>query len=136
MQEGKATGMLVDGKWHDVWYDTEATGGRFVRSDSQFRNWITQDGSPGPSGEGGFKAELGRYHLYVSLACPWAHRTLIVRALKELGDMIPASCTASNRLDDYIDLASTPNPIQQGNAKALFQELARPSNAPRGKRQP
>ncbi|MCW1000471.1 glutathione S-transferase family protein, partial [Streptococcus anginosus] len=69
-------GLLVDGKWYDKWYDTESTGGHFVRKDSQFRNWITKDGSPGPTGEGGFKAEAGRYHLYVSYACPWASRTL------------------------------------------------------------
>ena len=84
-------GLLVDGKWHDVWYDTASSGGRFIRSRSQFRNWITADGSPGPSGEGGFRAEPGRYHLYVSLACPWAHRVRIVRALKGLEDMIPES---------------------------------------------
>lgn len=84
-------GLLVDGKWHDRWYDTEATGGRFVRSQSQFRNWITADGSPGPSGRGGFRAEAGRYHLYVSLACPWACRVLILRALKGLGGMIGVS---------------------------------------------
>ncbi|MGH1480956.1 MAG: glutathione S-transferase family protein, partial [Geminicoccales bacterium] len=65
-------GLLVDGVWQDQWYDTEATKGRFVRSDAQMRNWITADGSPGPSGDGGFKAAVGRYHLYVSLACPWA----------------------------------------------------------------
>lgn len=84
-------GLLVDGVWHDQWYDTKATEGRFVRSASQFRNWITADGSAGPSGEGGFKAEAGRYHLYVSLACPWAHRTLIFRALKKLEDIISVS---------------------------------------------
>lgn len=84
-------GMLVDGKWHDAWYDTAATGGRFVRSDAQFRSWITADGSAGPTGEGGFKAEPGRYHLYVSLACPWAHRVLIMRSLKGLEEMIPVS---------------------------------------------
>jgi glutathionyl-hydroquinone reductase len=84
-------GMLVDGKWHDVWYDTKESGGRFVRTDSQFRNWVTPDGSPGPSGEGGFRAEPGRYHLYVSMACPWAHRTLILRKLKGLEDMISLS---------------------------------------------
>lgn len=84
-------GLLIDGKWHDQWYDTSASGGRFIRSESQFRNWITADGSPGPSGEGGFPAEPGRYHLYVSLACPWAHRTLIMRALKGLEDMISIS---------------------------------------------
>ena len=84
-------GLLVDGKWHDRWYDTKASGGRFVRSDSQFRNWITADGSPGPTGEGGFRAEPGRYHLYVSLACPWAHRTLIFRKLKGLERLIDVS---------------------------------------------
>src|SRR6201989_1798523 len=84
-------GMLIDGQWHDVWYDTASTGGRFVRKDAVYRNWITADGSAGPSGDGGFKAEAGRYHLYVSLACPWAHRTLIMRALKGLERMIPVS---------------------------------------------
>ncbi|WP_019832630.1 glutathione S-transferase family protein [Sphingomonas sp. PR090111-T3T-6A] len=84
-------GMLVDGQWHDVWYDTQATGGRFVRKDAAFRNWVTPDGSAGPSGEGGFKAEAGRYHLYVSLACPWAHRTLLLRAFKGLEEMISVS---------------------------------------------
>ncbi|TCQ10271.1 putative glutathione S-transferase [Rhizobium sp. PP-F2F-G36] len=81
-------GMLVEGIWHDVWYDTTATKGHFKRSESQFRNWVTADGSAGPTGEAGFKAEAGRYHLYVSLACPWAHRTLIFRALKGLEDLI------------------------------------------------
>lgn len=84
-------GLLVDGKWQDRWYDTSATRGRFVRSDAQFRNWVTRDGQPGPSGVGGFKAEPGRYHLYVSLACPWAHRTLILRELKGLDAMISVS---------------------------------------------
>lgn len=84
-------GLLVDGVWHDQWYDTGSTGGRFKRQDSRFRNWITPDGAAGPSGEGGFRAEPGRYHLYVSLACPWAHRTLIVRAIKGLEELIPVS---------------------------------------------
>jgi putative glutathione S-transferase len=84
-------GMLVDGVWQDRWYDTESTGGRFVRTNAVFRNWVTADGSPGPSGEGGFRAEAGRYHLYVSLACPWAHRTLIMRRLKRLEAMIGVS---------------------------------------------
>lgn len=84
-------GLLVEGKWVDKWYDTKSTGGRFVRTTTSFRNWITADGSPGPSGEGGFPAEAGRYHLYVSLACPWAHRTLIMRALKRLEDIISVS---------------------------------------------
>ena len=84
-------GLLVDGKWVDQWYDTDATDGKFERSESQFRNWVTADGSAGPSGEGGFKAEPDRYHLYVSLACPWAHRTLIMRTLKGLESMITVS---------------------------------------------
>lgn len=84
-------GLLIDGTWHDQWYDTKSTGGRFVRQASQFRNWVTTDGSPGSSGTGGFKAEPGRYHLYVSYACPWAHRTLIFRKLKGLEEMISLS---------------------------------------------
>lgn len=84
-------GMLVDGVWKDVWYDTKSTGGHFKRSESAFRNWVTPDGEPGPTGEGGFAAEAGRYHLYVSLACPWAHRTLIFRKLKGLEDAISVS---------------------------------------------
>ena len=88
-------GLLVDGKWHDVWYDTKASKGRFVRSESQFRNWVTRDGSPGPSGRGGFRAEPNRYHLYVAFACPWAHRTLIMRKLKGLESLIGVSAVNS-----------------------------------------
>mgnify|MGYP000574979287 FL=1 len=84
-------GLLIDGQWHDKWYDTKKTGGRFKRQESAFRNWVTADGSAGPSGEGGFQAEAGRYHLYVSLACPWAHRTLIFRKLKGLEGLISLS---------------------------------------------
>ena len=84
-------GLLVDGAWQDRWYDTSRTGGKYVRKASQFRNWVTPDGSPGPSGKGGFKAEGDRYHLYVSYACPWAHRTLIFRKLKGLENLIPIS---------------------------------------------
>ncbi|MDS1310582.1 glutathione S-transferase family protein [Marinobacter xiaoshiensis] len=84
-------GLLVDGKWQDKWYDTSKTGGKFEREAARFRNWVTADGSPGPDGEGGFKAESGRYHLYVSLACPWAHRTLIFRKLKGLEKHISVS---------------------------------------------
>ncbi len=93
-------GLLVKGKWRDEWYDTESTGGEFVRQDSAFRNWVTADGSPGPSGEGGFRAESGRYHLYVSLACPWAHRTLIFRALKGLEDVISVSVVHPHMLEN------------------------------------
>lgn len=84
-------GQLVEGKWQDVWYDTKSTKGKFVRQSAAHRHWITASGEPGPSGEGGFKAEVDRYHLYVSLACPWAHRTLIFRKLKGLEEMISVS---------------------------------------------
>ena len=93
-------GQLVNGKWQDTWYDTESTGGKFVRSTAKFRNWITADGTAGPSGDGGFKAESGRYHLYVSLACPWAHRTLIFRALKGLEDHIDVSIVHPDMLSE------------------------------------
>ena len=86
-----AHGQFVDGVWHTGFHNTAATGGRFQRPTPKFRNWITPDGSPGPSGEGGFPAERGRYHLYVSLACPWAHRTVIFRKLKKLEDLIGMS---------------------------------------------
>jgi putative glutathione S-transferase len=88
-------GLLVDGKWHDVWYDTKASQGRFIRTESQFRHWITRDGSAGPSGRAGFRAEPGRYHLYVGYACPWAHRTLIYRELKGLTSLIGISAVNS-----------------------------------------
>jgi len=84
-------GLLQEGKWVDQWYDTESSGGRFVRKLPHFRNWITADGSAGPSGDAGFKAEAGRYHLYISHACPWAHRVMIFRALKGLEEMISVS---------------------------------------------
>ena len=84
-------GLLVDGQWVDQWYDTKKTGGRFVRTQTQFRNWITADGSAGPTGQAGYKTEADRYHLYVSLACPWASRTLMIRTLKGLEDMISIS---------------------------------------------
>jgi putative glutathione S-transferase len=84
-------GLLVNGIWQDQWYDTKSTGGRFERTVTNFRNWITPDGAADASGGAGFAAERGRYHLYVSLACPWAHRTLIFRKLKKLEDIISVS---------------------------------------------
>ncbi len=93
-------GHLVNGEWSSEWYDTKKTGGAFKRDTSRFRNWVTADGSAGPSGEGGFKAEAGRYHLYVSHACPWAHRTLIFRAIKGLEGLIDVSVVHPDMLDD------------------------------------
>ncbi|QUS37032.1 glutathione S-transferase family protein [Falsirhodobacter algicola] len=86
-------GQLIDGTWQTDGLISKETDGRFKRAQSRFRSWITPDGAPGPSGEGGFPAEAGRYHLYVSLACPWAHRTLIMRRLKGLEGMIDLSVT-------------------------------------------
>ncbi|MCH4873100.1 MULTISPECIES: glutathione S-transferase family protein [Pseudomonas] len=83
-------GLLIDGRWHDQWYESSKDGA-FQREQAQRRNWVTPDGSPGPTGTGGFAAQEGRYHLYVSLACPWAHRTLITRQLKGLESLIDVS---------------------------------------------
>lgn len=93
-------GLLIDGVWSDQWYDTKSTGGQFKRDTAKFRNWITADGSAGPSGAGSFKAESGRYHLYVSYACPWAHRALIFRNLKGLEDHISVDAVHPDMLDD------------------------------------
>ncbi|QIA22188.1 glutathione S-transferase family protein [Mesorhizobium sp. AA22] len=84
-------GLLVGGKWQDSGYDTKGSDGEFVRAQSQWRDWVTVDGTPAEGRKRGLKAEPGRYHLYVSLACPWAHRTLIIRALKKLEDVISVS---------------------------------------------
>ena len=117
-------GKLVEGVWHDVWYQTEKHNGRYERQDSLFRNWVTTDGSAGPSGESGYKAEAGRYHLYVSLACPWAHRTIIMRKLKGLKDMISMSVVNSLMGPDGWTFApgdgSTPDPI---NNAALLHHV-------------
>ena len=93
-------GLLVDGVWHDQWYDTKSTRGKFERSEAKFRNWVTADGAAGPSGVGGFAADSGRYHLYVSYACPWAHRALIFRRLKGLEDHIGVSAVHPDMLSD------------------------------------
>jgi putative glutathione S-transferase len=93
-------GLLIDGTWQDKWYDTQSTGGAFKRTEAQFRNWVTADGTAGPSGQAGFKAESGRYHLFVSHACPWANRTLIFRALKGLEDHINISVVHPDMMGD------------------------------------
>ncbi|EAQ04521.1 hypothetical protein OB2597_10264 [Pseudooceanicola batsensis HTCC2597] len=93
-------GQLVDGKWQKENLGKLAEDGEFKRKESSFRNWVTADGSAGPSGEGGFEAESGRYHLYVSYACPWAHRTLIFRELKGLTDHIGLSVVHPDMLDE------------------------------------
>ncbi|MBX9458533.1 MAG: glutathione S-transferase family protein [Rhizobium sp.] len=93
-------GLLVDGEWKDVWYDTKQSKGQFVRAQSSFRNFVTPDGSAGPTGKAGFKAESGRYHLYVSLACPWAHRTLVFRKLKGLEEHISLSIVHYRMLEN------------------------------------
>ena len=93
-------GLLVDGVWQDKWYDTASSGGRFQRTTTAWRNWVTPDGAPGPTGTGGFAAESGRYHLYVCLACPWAHRTLIFRALKGLTPHIDVSAVHPDMLTE------------------------------------
>ena len=93
-------GLLVEGVWRDQWYDTESSGGKFIRQDAGFRSWVTVDGAAGPSGEAGFQADSGRYHLYVSYACPWAHRTLIFRKLKGLEEHISVSVVHPDMLSD------------------------------------
>ncbi|MDI4651455.1 MULTISPECIES: glutathione S-transferase family protein [Pseudoalteromonas] len=92
-------GLLVNGQWQDKWYDTDNNQGEFKREAAQLRNWVTEDGSAGQSGDAGFKAEKDRYHLYVSLACPWAHRTLIFRHLKGLEDYISVSVVSPDMLE-------------------------------------
>ena len=112
-------GKLVDGIWRDEWYDTQSTGGKFVRKQSQFRNWITPDGAPGPSGTGGFAADAHRYHLYVSHACPWAHRTLIFRTLKGLEAMIEVTVVDPLMLQNGWELSSNSGPVN--GARYLHQ---------------
>jgi putative glutathione S-transferase len=117
-------GLLIDGVWQDQWYDTKSTGGRFIRKDSHFRNWVTADGSPGPSGEGGFAAATGRYHLYVSLACPWAHRTLIFRKLKKLEPIISLSIVDPLMGDEGWVFSNFPGAIPDAvNGKQRLYEI-------------
>ncbi len=116
-------GLLINGVWHAETPLVATKDGAFLRNESPFRNWVTSDGAPGPTGEGGFKAEHGRYHLYVSLACPWAHRTLIFRALNGLQDSIGLSVVNWLMLDHGWTFVEgegvVPDPIQ--NARFLHQ---------------
>ncbi|MFZ2952476.1 MAG: glutathione S-transferase family protein, partial [Streptococcus suis] len=116
-------GLLVEGKWVDQWYDTKSTGGKFVRTVTQFRNWITPDGHAGPTGHGGFKAESGRYHLYISLACPWASRTLIMRKLKGLENHISISIVHPLMLENGWTFSDGPGVIKDSlfNSDYLYQ---------------
>ena len=119
-------GVLVDGKWQEKGYDQEKNEGRFERDTAAFRNWVTADGGPGPSGEGGFEAEAGRYHLYAAYFCPWAHRTLIMRKLKGLESAIGVSITSWMMGDgglnfDEVD-GMIPDPLN--NAHYLHQVYA------------
>lgn len=124
-------GLLIDGIWRNEWYDTRSTGGRYVRRQSAFRNWVTSDGSAGPSGGAGFAAAPGRYHLYVSLACPWAHRTLIMRALKGLENLVSLAVVHWRMLEHGWTFEEgegvVPDPIQ--HAKYLYEvyRTARPT---------
>ena len=102
-------GLLQNGEWVDQWYDTNASDGEFVRKASGFRSWVTADGAAGSTGQGGFKAEKGRYHLYVSLACPWAHRTLIFRALKQLDDYIDVTVVDPTMLENGWEMTDSLN---------------------------
>lgn len=112
-------GLLVNGKWADQWYDTKSSKGEFVREDAGFRNWVTADGSPGPTGSGGFKAAADRYHLYVSYACPWAHRTLIFRTLKGLEGLISVSVVGPDMLERGWEIDEGADPIH--GARHLFE---------------
>ncbi len=119
-----AHGVFVDGVWHSEWYDTGATGGRFVPTAPVFRNWVTADGNAGPSGQGGFAAERGRYHLYVSLACPYAHRTLIFRKLKKLEHVISLSIVEPVMGEQGWEFGSGPGTIADTvNGKARLGEI-------------
>ena len=114
-------GLLKKGQWVDQWYDTQSSDGEFRRLDSGFRNWVTPDGTAGPSGRAGFKAEPGRYHLYVSLACPWAHRTLIFRQLKDLQDLIGVTVVEPLMLSNGWEIAARKIKGEQYHLDYLYQ---------------
>jgi len=114
-------GMLVKGRWHDEWYDIKSSGGEFIRPDAQFRHWVTSDGLSGPTGDGGFLAESGRYHLFVSLACPWAHRTLIFRVLKQLESCIGYTVVDPIMLDKGWEFSEVSKNSPEEGLDYLFQ---------------
>ncbi|HZD92566.1 MAG TPA: glutathione S-transferase family protein, partial [Pseudolabrys sp.] len=115
-------GLLVDGVWQQDGARTK--DGHFIRPNTQFRNWVTPDGSAGPSGDGGFKAEAGRYHLYVSLACPWAHRTVIFRKLKALENVIGLSVVSPDMLQDGWTFNTAEGSTGDGvNGKSKLSEI-------------
>lgn len=117
--------MLVNGKWTEDWQPVQAKDakGGFVRQTSSFRNWVTPDGTPGPTGEGGFKAEAGRYHLYVALICPWACRTLMARKLKGLEDVVSISIVDPNMSDKGWRFGDYPGAIRDSvnNAEYMYE---------------
>ncbi len=119
-------GLLVDGVWREAGSDTQKTGGRFVRPASAFRSWVTTDGRPGPTGDGGFTPEAGRYHLYVSLACPWAHRTLIFRALKRLEPVVSLSVVEPLMWENGWELAPGADPVNGARSLHEIYTKARP----------
>ncbi|MEH6548423.1 MAG: glutathione S-transferase family protein [Pseudomonadales bacterium] len=114
-------GLLVNGKWQDRWYDTKQSDGAFVREDAGFRNWVTTTGEAGPTGSGGFKAEPDRYHLFVSLACPWAHRTLIFRGLKKLQDIIAVTVVDPLMLSNGWEFSEVSQDLPIADLKFLHQ---------------
>jgi glutathionyl-hydroquinone reductase len=117
-------GLLVDGVWQDHDRDIAGAGGTFARTQSAFRNWVTPDGAAGPSGSGGFAAQAGRYHLYVALSCPWAHRTLIFRALKKLEPVISLSIVSPQMKSGSWDFAEFPGVIPDSvNGKQTMPEV-------------
>jgi glutathionyl-hydroquinone reductase len=117
-------GLLVDGVWQERLQDLR--DGRFVRPQTRFRNWVTVDGSPGPSGDGGFPAEPGRYHLYVALACPWAHRTIIFRAIKQLEGVISISVVEPIQGDTGWKFGTEPGAtLDTANGKAVLADVYR-----------
>ena len=114
-------GLLQNGQWVDQWYDTQSSDGEFRRQDSGFRNWVTPDSTAGPTGSPGFKAEPGRYHLYVSLACPWAHRALIFRQLKDLQDLIDVTVVEPLMLSNGWEIAARKIKGEQYHLDYLYQ---------------